>query len=85
MWGFCAHKAKIVSVWSSLENIISLFHRPKGDHFSYLDYLIATEGELEAELVWASKRPKSKALGMTIPEIKKLDRPFWSCLTATLG
>ena len=84
MWGICCHKASVMKVWSSLEYVIPLYFRMKGECFSFqTDYLIATEEELDNELLWASRRRCSLAKGMTLQQIKALDRPFWSCLTAT--
>jgi hypothetical protein len=82
MWGIALHRRFIMEKWSSLANMIPMLHREKADTFTFQHYLIANEVQLDAELVWASGRPKSLARGMCLVDIKRLARPFWSCLTA---
>ena len=84
MFGFCAHKRSILKIWSSLENVLPLFFRLKLDSFCFQRYLIATEEELDQELIWAMKRRCSKAKGMNLPFLKLMKRPFWECLTPNL-
>ena len=68
-----------------LHNIIPLFYRPMSSEFSFRSFLVATDEELDAELLWASSRPKSLALGKALPSIKSLADPFGECLTMLLS
>ncbi|CAE7861900.1 unnamed protein product [Symbiodinium microadriaticum] len=87
MWGFAAHRRKAMEYFAPppLHNIIPLFYRPMSSEFSFRSFLVATDEELDAELLWASSRPKSLALGKTLPTIKALRDPFWECLTLFLS
>ena len=85
LWGHCINRKTIIKTFASLQNVIPLFYRPKWLKFTFYDYLIATEDELDQELDWASSRPKSKAKGKSLQTIKALARPFWECLTGNHG
>ena len=83
MWMVALHQEYIVRTWSSLENVVHMFERRCSDDFSFRDYMIASNDELDTELRWAMSRPTSMAKEMTFEELKSLAYPFLAALTRT--
>ena len=82
-WAACFHKSYVLQIYNHLDNVIELFRR--NCQCSWRELLVAEshpvlKDELEAEITWASKRPKSQHRHDT-RDILSLPQPFHAVLT----
>ena len=80
------HQEKVGEAICRMDNVIPLLYRDAGYNCTYRDYMIAEsmpefEHEKDEELAWAIARPKSKAKGKTLDEVKTLHHPYDLALT----